>query len=144
MCVDLREPNKAIVVDSQPLPHMDELLATLAGSILFSTIDLESAYHQLPLHPDSRDLTAFITHEGLFRFCRVPYGLASAPAAFQKMMSVVLQGVPNVQNYLDDIICFGSAQLLPDAALQEVLQRLKKAVLHINEKKCPACAFWDT
>ena len=136
MCVDLREPNKAIVVDSHPLPHMDELLATLAGSILFSTIDLESAYHQLPLHPDSRDLTAFITHEGLFRFCRVPYGLASAPAAFQKMMSVVLQGVPNVQNYLDDIICFGSTQLQHDAALQEVLQRLKKAGLRINEKKC--------
>ena len=72
MCVDLREPNKAIVVDSHPLPHMDELLSTLAGSIMLSTIDLESAYHQLPLHPDSRDLTAFITHEGLFRFCRVP------------------------------------------------------------------------
>ena len=62
MCVDLREPNKAIVVDSHPLPHMDELLSTLAGSIMFSTIDLESAYHQLPLHPDSRDFTAFITH----------------------------------------------------------------------------------
>ena len=67
MCVDLREPNKAIVVDSHPLPHMDELLATLAGSILFSTIDLESAYHQLPLHPDSRDLTAFITHGESFQ-----------------------------------------------------------------------------
>ena len=62
MCVDLREPNKAIVVDSHPLPHMDELLSTLAGSIMFSTIGLESAYHQLPLHPDSRDFTAFITH----------------------------------------------------------------------------------
>ena len=66
ICVDLREPNKAIVVDSHPLPHMDELLSTLAGSIMFSTIDLESAYHQLPLHPDSRDLSTFITHEGLF------------------------------------------------------------------------------
>ena len=50
------------MVDSHPLPHMDELLSTLAGSIMFSTIDLESAYHQLPLHPDSRDFTAFITH----------------------------------------------------------------------------------
>ena len=66
MCFDLREPNKAIVVDGHPLPHMDELPSTLAGSIMFSTIDLESAYHQLPLHPDSRDLSTFITHEGLF------------------------------------------------------------------------------
>ncbi|KAF7643882.1 hypothetical protein LDENG_00231620 [Lucifuga dentata] len=57
MCVDLREPNKAIVVDSHPLPHMDELLTSLRGVSLFSTIDLESAYHQVTLHEDSRDLT---------------------------------------------------------------------------------------
>ena len=86
VCVDLREPNKSIVSDCYPLPHMDELLTNLRGAAVFSTIDLASAYHQMLLHPDSRDITAFITHEGLFRFCRVPFGLASAPSAFQKMM----------------------------------------------------------
>lgn len=126
MCVALREPNKAMVVDSDPLPHMDKLLATLARSTVFSTVDLESAYHQLSLHPDSRNLTAFITHEGLFQFCYVPYGLASAPAAFQKMMFIVLKGVSNVQNYLNDIICFGRTQAEHDAALNEVLQWLSK------------------
>lgn len=136
MCVDLREPNKAIIIDSHPLPHMEELLSTLTGATVFSTIYLESAYHQLTLHPDSRDLTAFITHEGLFRFCRVPYGLASEPAAFQKLMATVLRGVPNVQNYLDDIICYGRTAQLHDTALETVLQRLKKAGLQLNEKKC--------
>lgn len=72
MCADLRKPNKAIIVDSHPLPHKKELLASLAGATVFSTVDLKKAYYQVPLHPDSRDLTAFITHEGLFRFCRVP------------------------------------------------------------------------
>ena len=57
--------------------------------------------------------------KAFFRFLRVPYGLASAPSAFQKMMSVVLQGVPNVNNYLDDIICFGRTQSLHDTALQD-------------------------
>lgn len=61
MCVDLCEPNKAVVVDSFPLPHIDEMLSLLHGATVFSTIDLESAYFQLPLHKDSRDLTAFIT-----------------------------------------------------------------------------------
>ena len=84
MCADLREPNKAVLIDSYPLPHIDELLANLRGAKVFSTIDLANAYYQLPLHEDSRDITAFITHEGLFRFRRVPYGLASAPSAFQK------------------------------------------------------------
>ena len=106
MCVDLREPNKAVITDCFPIPHIDELLSTLRGAAVFSTIDLASAYHQVPLHEESRDLTAFITHEGLFRYCRVPYGLSSAPSAFQKMMSTILKGLPGVQNYLDDVIIY--------------------------------------
>lgn len=65
MCVDLRGPNKAVIVDSFMLPHMDELLAALKGSSVFNTIDLPNAYYQVPLHEDSSDLTAFITHDGL-------------------------------------------------------------------------------
>lgn len=133
---DFREPNKAIIVDSYPLPYMEELLPRLSGATLFSTIDLECAYHQVPLHPENRDLTAFITHEGLFRCCRIPFGLATAPAAFQRLMSTVLSGVLNVQYYLDDIICCGRTAQEHDAALKTVLQRLKDAGLHLNEKKC--------
>lgn len=92
MCVDLREPNKAIAADCHPLPHMDEVLSILRGATVFSTIDLASAYHQMPPHAESRDITAFITHDGLSRFCRVPFGLASAPSAFQKKMSIILSG----------------------------------------------------
>ncbi|XP_037521693.1 uncharacterized protein LOC119398948 [Rhipicephalus sanguineus] len=58
LCVDLREPNKAIVVDSFPLPHTEELLHSLNGARYFSKLDLASAYYQVTLHPDSRDLTA--------------------------------------------------------------------------------------
>lgn len=127
MCVDLREPNKAVIVDAFPLPHMDELLSNLKGATVFCTIDLTSAYYQMPLHENSRDLTAFITHDGLFRFCRVPYGLASAPAAFQKMMSIVLDGLSGVENYLDDIIIHGHDMPAHDKALEAVLHRLKSA-----------------
>ncbi|KAL1279402.1 hypothetical protein QQF64_026075 [Cirrhinus molitorella] len=126
----MREPNKAIIVDAYPLPHMDETLAALAGATVFSTIDLENAYHQVPLHPDSHDLTAFITHNGLFRFCRLPYGLASAPAAFQKMMSIILKGIPNVQNYLDNVICFGHTRQESDIALDALLKPLQPQVLN--------------
>ncbi len=107
MCADLREVNKAVITDCYPLPHIDEMLTSLRGAIVFSSIDLANAYYQLPLHDDSRDITAFITHDGLFRYCRVPYGLASAPSAFQKMMATILEGVPGVKNYLDDLIVYG-------------------------------------
>lgn len=77
LCVDYRELNKAIVMDSHPLPHMDDIFSEMRGATIFSTIDLANAYHQVLLAEESRDITAFITHEGLFRFCRVPYRLCS-------------------------------------------------------------------
>lgn len=74
-------------MDCYPLPHMEDLFTELAGATHYSQIDLSSAYHQLPLHPESLSLTAFITHEGVFQFTRVPFGLASAPFAFHTVQS---------------------------------------------------------
>lgn len=115
---------------------MDELLSELRGAAVFSTIDLTCAYHQLPLHADSRDMTAFIMHEGLFRFRCVPYGLSSAPSAFQKMMETVLKGVPSVRNYLDDIIVYAASQSEHDKTLHTVIQKLTDAGLTLNMQKC--------
>lgn len=56
LCVDLREPTKSLIVDSHPLPHMDELLRELRGTSLFTTIDLVAAYH----HEECWDITAFL------------------------------------------------------------------------------------
>lgn len=136
MCADLREVNKAIITDCYPLPHIDEMLTSLRGATVFSTIDLANAYYQLPLHDDSRDITAFITHDGLFRLRRVPYGLASAPSAFQKMMATILKGVPSVKNYLDDLIVYGETVEEHDVTLSTVLQKLKESGLVLNEEKC--------
>ncbi|XP_055005269.1 uncharacterized protein K02A2.6-like [Boleophthalmus pectinirostris] len=132
LCVDLREPNKSVVMDCYPLPHMEDLFAELSGATHYSQIDLSSAYHQLPLHPESRKLTAFITHDGLFQFTRVPFGLASAPSAFQKMMETILKDLPGVQNYLDDIVVYGASKEEHDRHLQAVLKRLSEAGLQIN------------
>ncbi|KAK7909818.1 hypothetical protein WMY93_014502 [Mugilogobius chulae] len=135
-CVDLREPNKAVIVDSHPLPLIEDILSELRGAVLFSTLDLKSAYHQLTLHEESRGLTAFITHEGLYQYCRVPYGLSSAPAAFQKMMTQILSGLNGVQCYLDDIIIYGSSEAEHEANLRAVLCRINDAGLKLNVDKC--------
>ena len=68
LCVDLRELNKNIVSNMYPLPHIDEVFLKLEDCCVYSTIDLKHAFLQVPLHPDSRSLTAFISHEGLFQF----------------------------------------------------------------------------
>ncbi len=146
LCVDLREPNKCVIMDCYPLPHMEDLFTELAGASHYSQIYLSSAYHQLPLHPDSRNLTAFITQKGLFRFTRVPFGLASAPSAFQKNMQTVLRKLDGVKNYLDDIIVYGNSQETHDKHLQALRQRLEEVDLQINFDKTPstkrAFRFW--
>ena len=136
LCADLREVNKAILIDKYPLPHIQELIAELRGSTVFSTLDLTSAYHQLLLHEDSRDLTAFITQDGLFRFKRVCFGLASAPSAFQKLMSSSLAGLPGVQCYLDDVVIYGRTLEEHDKHMTVVLQRLQDIGLTLNLQKC--------
>ncbi|XP_051784491.1 uncharacterized protein K02A2.6-like [Erpetoichthys calabaricus] len=136
LCVDLRGPNKAVVIDSHPLPHIEEVFTQLRGAKMFSTIDLRNAYHQVPLHEDSRDITAFITHDGLFHFKRVPYGLASAPSAFQRMMSLILAGQDGVQCYLDDIIVYGDSPSVHEHRLQAVLHCLHDSGLQLNMEKC--------
>ncbi len=134
--VDLREPNKAVIIDSHPLPHIEEVFTELRGASMFSTIDLQNAYHQVTLHQDSRDVTAFVTHDGLYHFTWVPYGLASAPSAFQRMMLQILAGQDVVQYYLDDIIVNGDNPELHEKRLQSVLQRLQNCGLKLNVEKC--------
>ena len=137
LCVDLRKVNKALVVDKFPLPNIDEILGELHGAKYFARLDLASAYHQLPLSAESRDLTAFITHDGLFRFKRVCFGIASAPSAFQKMMSASLRGLKGIQFYLDDIIVFGKTKEEYLKNLRAVLERIRQCGLKLNEK----CSF---
>nr|XP_037276745.1 uncharacterized protein K02A2.6-like [Rhipicephalus microplus] len=134
LCVDLREPNKAVVIDGFPLPHTEELLHALSGAAWFSKLDLAAAYHQVELAEESREITTFITHEGLFRFCRVCFGLASAPAAFQRMMQEILKGCKGVLFYIDDIIVFGKTKHEHNRNLREVLHRIAEAGLQLNQK----------
>ena len=134
LCIDLREVNKAIIPDRFPLPSIEELLAELRGAKYFARLDLAAAYHQLPLHEQSRNLTTFITHQGLFRYTRVCFGLASAPSAFQKMMSVILCQLKGVQCYLDDVIVYGKTRKEYEDNLKEVLTKIRKAGLKLNDK----------
>ena len=134
ICVDLRGPNSQIVAEVHPLPTLDELESKLHGSI-YSRIDLKTAYHQLRLHKDSRDIAAFLTPDGLMRYTRVPFGLVSSGSAFQKLLSSLLKGVPGCGHYLDDILVSGKDHQEHDARLQEVLNRLARANVTINKDK---------
>lgn len=96
--------NPQLLVDQYPLPKIEELFAKLHGGKEFSKIDLSMAYQQLVLDEKSRDLTTISTTKGLYRYKRMVYGIASAPAIFQKIIDSLLLGIPGVTVFMDDVL----------------------------------------
>ena len=106
LCVDYRELNKKTVKDAYPLPLPDEVQDRLAGATIFTTLDLQCGYWQMPINLSDREKTAFCLGPGmgLFQFCRMPFGLAGAPSSFQRLMNQIFRGLPFVTTYIDDVL----------------------------------------
>ena len=101
LCEDYKVTiNRASKIDKYPLPRIDDLLTTLAGGKRFSKLDLAHAYLQVPLELDSKKFTTINTHKGLYQYTRLPFGISSAPAIFQRIMENILRDVPRVRNIL--------------------------------------------
>ena len=128
--------NAVSKTDPYPLPRIEDIFASLAGGKHFSTLDLEHAYQQVPLAEDSKKLTTINTHKGLFKYNRLPFGIASAPGIFQRTIESLLQGIPYVCAYLDDILVTGPTDKDHLRTLNEVLSRLDKAGVRLKRKKC--------
>ena len=128
--------NSALQVDQYPLPKPEDLFATLVGGQKFTKLDLKQAYQQMPLMEDAKELVTINTHQGLYRFTRLPFGIASAPAIFQRAMDSILQGIPNVLCYIDDILITGRTEEEHLSNLEEVLKRLQHHGLKLKVAKC--------
>ena len=128
--------NKALVVDVYPLPTPEDLFATLAGGAVFSKLDLSHAYQQLPLSEESKEIVTINTHKGLYTYNRLPFGISSAPAVFQRTLETLLSNIDGVGLYLDDILVCGRNIDEHDSRLREVLKRLSKAGLKLKKSKC--------
>ena len=112
------------------------MFSTLAGGKIFSKIDLSHAYKQLPLADELKQYVVINTQKGLFRYTRLPFGVSSAPGIFQRVMENVLQGIPNVIVYLDDILLSSPTESDHLQLLDQVLDRLEKAGLRVRKEKC--------
>ncbi|KAJ9534862.1 hypothetical protein QJQ45_017255 [Haematococcus lacustris] len=125
MCVDYRALNKLTVRDRYPLPRIDDLFDKLQGKTIFSSLDLQSGYHQIRITPEDVPKTAFVTPEGQFQYKVLSFGLTNAPATFQRVMNRVFEKQLKegfVLVYLDDILVMSSSPEEHAMHLKEVLQ----------------------
>ena len=134
MCIDLSKLNDSVLRERHILPTVDQTLSLLADAKVFSKLDCNSAFLQIPLSPESQLLTTFITPMGRFCFRRVPFGISSASEHYQKRISAILQGLEGVVCLIDDILVFGRDQTEHDDRLHAVLQRLLGAGVTLNDK----------
>ena len=100
--------NSELEVDEYPLPNIDDIYASLGGGTLFSIIDLHHTYLQMEVEEHSRPFLTINTTRGLYQYQRLPYGVALVSAIWQRAMDQILQGIPGVFCYVDNIIVTGS------------------------------------
>ena len=117
------------------LPRVSDLHASLTGGESFPKLDMSQAYLQLKLDEASRGNVTINTHNGLFRYTRLPYDLSVGPSIFQRTLECVLAGIPHVCIFLDDILVTGKTQSEHVANLRLVLKRLDEAGLKLNNEK---------
>lgn len=136
LTLNMKKPNRAIMRPFYRIPTLEDIRKQVDGARMFSKLDLSQAYYHLELHESARELTNFMTMNGIYRYTRLPFGASSAPEIFQKFMDQVLNGVVGVVVFLDDMLCFAEGPEELEQVVKEVKHRLRSFNLTINEDKC--------
>ena len=136
ICVDYRYLNTVLEKEPFQIPSLEELLSKLAGAKVFSLIDAKSGYHQIQIHKESRKFLSFSSPFGTFTYTRMPFGIASGPEIFQKVMHYLLRDCGGTLVYLDDVLVFGGDREEHDSRLFKVLNTLDQNGVKLNKDKC--------
>ena len=138
LCVDYRALNDVTVKDSFPLPRIDDLLNSLHGASLYTTMDLQKGFHQIEMAPSSRCKTAFAVPWGLYEYQVMPFGVCNGPSSFQRLVTMALGDLlfTDCLAYIDDILIYASDPYEMLAKLRRVFARLQTAGLKVKPQKC--------
>lgn len=138
MCIDYSTTvNIYTDLDAYPLPRIDTMVNTLAEYKYFSTFDLKSAYHQIPICESDKPYTAFEANGKLYQFTRVPFGITNGVSVFQRAIDKIVEdeGLKDTFPYLDNITVAGKTQEEHDDNVKKFLAVVKKKNLTLNESK---------
>ena len=137
LCVDYRRLNKQTVSDPYYIPMVTELLQRVVQAAYLSKLDLCKGFYQVELTDEAREKSALVTPWGKFQFLRMPFGMKNAPASFQRLMDLVLDGTGDVASaYIDDVIIYSTTREQHLADIRTVLDRLRQAGLTAKPTKC--------
>ena len=131
--------NKYTLLDAYPLPRLDKMVESISTYSVYSTLDLKSAYHQVPLKEEERPYTVFEAAGNLYQFTRIPFGVTNGVASFQRIIDKIISSeeLSGTFAYLDNVTICGVNESEHDGNLNKFLDAAKKYGLTFNDsKKC--------
>lgn len=123
ICLDFRDLNTAICREHYRLPTIEDVTSRVAGRKQVTVLDAKHSFWQILLDDDSSKLCVFNTQYDRYKFCRMPFGISSAPEVFQKRVTQIFGDLPGVSCYIDDILVWGNTKAEHVERLQHVLAR---------------------
>ena len=139
LCIDYSETiNRYTYVDAYPLPLISDIINKIAQYNIHTTVDMETAYNQIKIRDEDKPLTAFEANGALYQFCRLPFGVSSGVAIFQREMDQFIKrnNLSGTYAYLDNITISGKTQQEHDYNLEKFMEAARAANLKLNESKC--------
>ena len=136
VCVDFRKLNKITEVDPEQMTTAEELFRRLSGKKYLLKIDLTKGYWQIPVAPEDVQKTSFVTPDGQYEFTRMPVGMVNSGATLVRVLRKILEGIPGVGSYIDDIVIYSDSWEDHLRTLKELFGRLRKARITARPTKC--------
>lgn len=138
LCVDYRLLNANTISQHHPLPLIKDQIDRLASAYYFTTLDMASGYHAIPVHPDSIEKTAFVTPEGQYEYLTMPFGLKNGASVYQASLQAALGPLINecCTAFIDDVMIYAKTVDESLTNLDKVLEALSKAGFTVNIAKC--------
>jgi hypothetical protein len=121
--------------DSYPIPRIDDCIDKVGSAKYVTKFDLLLGYWQIPLTDRAKEVSAFVTPDGLYQYKVMPFGMKNAPATFQRLVNDVVTGLEGCEAYMDDVIITSDDWQPHMRQIREFFDRVSKAKLTINLSK---------
>ena len=139
LCTDYRKVNGVTKTDSFPIPRIDDCIDKIGKAKYVTKFDLLKGFWQIPLTGNAKEVSAFVTPDGLFRYKVMPFGMKNSPATFQRLINTLIAGMGGIGAYIDDVIIYSDFWENHIGTIKEFFDRRTEYRLTVNLVKSEFC-----